>query len=175
MRLSPFSARVTSLLIVLALVVGCAPSDGKLTGKVTVNGTPLKGGTVTLIPVGTGTSFSTIINQDGVYTFDQVKSGKYKVCVETASLKGRTGGAAAAYGGKSGGGAPKVKPKNVPPEGAKLPSDGYVMADPSGAAAAERAKLYVPIPPQYSDPDQTPLIVEVKGGLQAQQHDIPLT
>lgn len=40
------------------------------------------------------------------------------------------------------------------------------LADP------ERAKRYVPIPPQYGDPDKTKLSYEVKSG--KQEHDIDL-
>jgi len=135
----------------------------------------LKGGTVSLIPAGEGQTYSTTINEDGTYAFDQIHSGKYKVCVETTSLKGGGGGGGAAagpkYGGKSAGaGIDKSKIKNEPPPGAQLP-EGYRMAEALGGTG-EAAKRFVAIPPQFADSDQTPLTLEVKGG--PQTYDIPL-
>jgi len=176
MRFSPLAARVACLGFGLSIIAlaGCGPSVGALTGKVTYNGTPLKGGSVTLVPDGGGPSFSTQIQEDGTYNFTQVKAGNYKVCVETASVKGSASQAGPSYGGKSFGGKDKYKFKNEPPPGAKVP-EGYRPAEPYGGSPAERMKRYVEIPDKYADPGQTPLTVEVKGGPQAQQHDIPLS
>jgi Carboxypeptidase regulatory-like domain len=172
MRLPLFIARSTCLVIALAAVgvVGCS-SNAKLTGKVTYKGTPLKGGTVTLIPVGSGVTFSTMIEPDGTYTFDQMRSGKYKVCVETESLKPAPAAEGPTYGGKSRT-MDKSKIKNTPPPGAHMP-EGYAMADPFNSGPSEASKRYVAIPPEYSAPGTTTLEVEVKGG--SQQHDIPLS
>jgi hypothetical protein len=165
MRSSPVPARLAGLFLGLGMVAaaGCGPSFAKVTGKVTYQGNPLKGGTVTFIPVGEGKTFSTLIQEDGTYTMDHVETGKYKVCVETTSVKPDPSNPT---------GSTMVDPriKNVPPPGAKLP-EGYVLANPGGAA--ERAKRYVPIPPQYGDPQKTTLTVEVKGG--SFPHDIPLS
>jgi hypothetical protein len=179
MRFSAYSVRLGSLLVGLSLVavVGCGPSVAKISGKVTYKGDNLKGGTVSLIPVGEGQTYSTRINEDGTYSFDQILSGKYKVCVETMSLK--AGGGAAAgpmYGGKaasSKGGIDKSKIKNEPPPGAQMPVEGYRVAEAFGGSADERAKRYVAIPPEFGNTDTTPLTVDVKGGTQT--HDIPLS
>lgn len=176
MRFSVYSRRLGALLIGLCLVaaVGCGPSKGSLTGKVTYQGNNLKGGSVSLIPVGEGQTYSTMINEDGTYSFDEVLSGKYKVCVETQSLK--SGGGAMAgpmYGGKAASGAKdKSKIKNDLPAGAVPPTEGYKVAEAFGGGNAEAAKRYVAIPPEYANTDTTPLTVEVKGG--PQTHDIPL-
>lgn len=175
MRCSVLTARLTTLVIGLVLVAaaGCGPSNAKLSGKVTYKGTPLKGGTVTFIPQGGGQTFSTTIDENGTYTFQQIHTGKYKVCVETESLKPAAAKAGAAYGGarSSGpGAADKSKIKNEPPPGAQVP-EGYRTVNPF-SGAAEGMKRYVAIPPEYAKPESTKLSYEVKGG--AQQYDIPL-
>jgi len=166
--------RIAALVVGLAVtaIVGCGPSFGSLAGKVTYSGQPLKGGTVTLIPDGSsGTTFSATIGEDGTYKFDSVQSGKYKVCVETESLKPGAQQRGPVYNGKalSQG---KGKVKNEPPPGAKLP-EGYKMGTPS--SGEEASKHYVQIPAAYGSPDSTTLSVEVKGGLGTQTYDIPLS
>ena len=125
---------------------------------------------MTFVPIGEGKTFSTTINEDGTYAVDQIDSGKYKVCVETTSLKaGSTG--PGGYGPPGMAGKSTANVKNKAPEGANLP-EGYKMVDP-GAGTAERAKRFVAIPQSYASPTETTLTVEVKGG--SQQHDIPLS
>ena len=166
MRQSVRPIRLMFAPVALALVaaVGCGGSPATLTGKVTYNGKNLKGGNVTLVPEGGGASFTGPIQEDGTYTI-QARSGSYKVCVETSSLK-----PPASQGPMYG----RQKPKNVknqPPPGANVP-EGYQMADPN-AVKAENARRYVEIPDTYAKPETTPLTVDVKGG--PQTHDIPLT
>ena len=101
-----FPAYRPSLRILLAIgllgATGCGASVGSVTGLVTYNGGPLKGGSVTLIPMdGSGESFSGQIQEDGKYTIERIKSGKYKVCVETSSLKPAAQGMGS-YGGAKG-------------------------------------------------------------------------
>ena len=174
MRFSHAPVRAACLVAGLALAAaGCGPSSGQLTGKVTYQGNALKGGTVTLIPADSGPTFSTKIEEDGTYKFEQrVPTGKYKVCVETESLRPARTSQGPSYAGRPGGGADRSKIKNQPPKGAELP-EGYRPADPFGGGAAEAAKRYVPIPDKYANPGETPLTVDVKGGAQA--HDIPLS
>jgi hypothetical protein len=168
---------LSSLLVAVALVAaaGCGPSMAKLSGKVTYKGSPLKGGTVTFIPEGSGETFSTKIQEDGSYAFDHIRTGKYKVCVETTSVRGGGGsgggpGAGAAYGGKQSSSQDRSKIKNAPPPDANVP-EGYRTANPF-TDPAEAAKRYAPIPPDYADKTKTKLTYEVKGGVQ--EHDIPL-
>lgn len=163
MRQTLWWSRCFALAVGLALLAGCGQSPATLTGKVTYKGAALKGGNVILIPDGSGETFSAQIQEDGTYKFEQLKSGKYKVCVETDSLKPQR-----QYG-------PKI-PKNIknePPPGANIPAEaGYKMAPPAGAVAAENARKYVPIPPDYADPEKTSLSLDVKGG--SNTHDITL-
>jgi hypothetical protein len=165
MRQSLWWSRCLALAVGLGLLAaaGCGPSAATLTGKVTYKGAALKGGNVTLIPDGSGETFSAPIQEDGRYKFEQLKSGKYKIVVETDSLKPP----------------PQRGPKlsknieNKPPAGANIPEGaGYKMAPPAGQVAAENARKYVPIPANYADPAQSGLSLEVKGG--SNTHDITL-
>ncbi|HKB01358.1 MAG TPA: carboxypeptidase-like regulatory domain-containing protein [Gemmataceae bacterium] len=176
MRLPLVIVRLACLLVAVAVVavVGCGPSNAKLTGKVTYKGTPLKGGTVTLVPPDGGTTFSATIQEDGTYNFDQVKTGTYKVCVETESLKPPVTAKHSYYDKKGPGARDKSKIKNEPPKGAQIP-EGYKMTDPFSGNNADREKRYVAIPADYGDLGKTSLTVEVKGGSQPQQYDIPLS
>jgi len=163
MRPAPVRARALALLVGLTLfgVAGCGPSVGTLTGKVTYKGNALKGGNVTLIPADSGETFSAAIQEDGTYTFEQLKSGKYKVCVDTSGLKPQ----------RTTGGRPAAAMKNEPPKGAEMP-EGYKMAAPFAQVQAENARRYVEIPAQYADPNSTSLSLDYRGG--SQKHDITL-
>jgi hypothetical protein len=68
-------------------LAGCGSSSGIVTGKVTYNNRPLKGGNVTF--VGANGSASARINEDGTYTIDKVPTGEAKIAVETSSLRPR--------------------------------------------------------------------------------------
>jgi hypothetical protein len=149
----------------LLAATGCS-SSGAVAGKITYKGASLKGGSISLIPESGGQTVSAPIKEDGTYTFLNVRTGKYKVCVETSSLKPK---------GNTGGYAPKATfiPKGGygPPPGAPIP-DGYAASNPAEAAQANSARRYVAIPPEYESPETTPLKLDVTGG--SQPHDIRL-
>jgi len=137
-------------------------------GKITYKGTPLKGGSISLIPDGGGQTVSAAIGEDGKYTFPNVPTGKYKVCVETSSLKppAPTGGYASKLVN------PNPKASHGPAPGTPGLPEGYPPSNPGEAAKQTSGKRYVQIPAEYESPASTPLKYEVKGG--SQQHDIPL-
>ena len=175
-------------------VLGCGGGTGDVSGKVTLNGTPLKGGTVNFIPVGgEGPSFSTEINEDGSYTMMGVRSGEYKVCVETEYLRAKGAGQPAGGPGGSSSKSGKFGPpagSSGPPDVAKAIKEGKIKtgAPPGGseepedvkakrgkdgfAYMADNAKRYVAIPTQYASPDTTDL--SFKAGSGSQSFDIPL-
>ena len=86
---SSFSRRSGAALAPFALVAllaaGCG-SKGTVTGTVTHNGTPLKGGTIQFIPEDGSQVAGAEIGEDGRYTIEKVPAGKVKVVVETYSL-----------------------------------------------------------------------------------------
>jgi hypothetical protein len=170
MQLSAAKGRSLALVVGLALcsAAGCGPSYGSLSGKVTYNGKELKGGYVTLVPEGEGESFAGEIQEDGTYQLPRVKTGKYKICVDTSNLR------PVRNTGPSYGGAAKKanNVKNEPPKNANLP-EFYKMSNPQSAQQAQNAKKYVEIPEAYANPQSTTLSIEVK--TPGQTYDIPLS
>jgi hypothetical protein len=182
MRLSSFRALRFSIGVGLfglaALLAGCARPVGSVSGKVTFGDKVVKGGTVSFISEDGQPSPSAEIKEDGTYTITHITGGKYKVLVDTSSLK--PAGAGGGYGMIAPGGAKtppaKGSTKNSgPPAGADIP-EGYKASNPFDASkaahAAKSAKFYVAIPEKYSKPDQTDLVYEFPGGTQT--FDIPL-
>lgn len=168
-----------ALVSMLAFVaVGCGSGVGDVTGTVSYKGTRLKGGIVSFVNTSEGPSFTGSINEDGTYTVPKVRSGTYKVCVDTESLKWGGSGASSQKGppggpaGVAGPGGPvdiskevksgKIK-TNTPPEGQGGAPQGY--KDAFATMAANAAK-YVQIPSKYAKPETTDLTFESKGGLQ---------
>jgi len=130
------------LLLAAAIVMtGCSGGLSTISGTVSYAGKPLKGGNLTFVSSGKP-SVGTTIDKDGKYTAKGVPSGKVAVAVETESLNpGRRGGM-----------------KYSPPPGQQAPA---------GLGAKEdTADRYVQIPPNYADPEQSGLTLEVKGGSQ---------
>jgi hypothetical protein len=126
--------------------LGCGSSEGKVSGKVTYKGAPLKGGNVYFTTADNKTEMSQI-DEDGSYTIPQVPPGPVKISVETASLK-KTG-SRKSYG-----------PKDIAP-------GTYTPPDPT-----EAKRRYVEIPARYEDPQQSGLTYTVTRG--SQTHDINL-
>jgi hypothetical protein len=168
---------------VVIFMTGCGAGVGDVTGTVNYKGTPLKAGNITLVSEESGPSFSGNINEDGTFTITKVRGGKYKVCVETESLKpagtasgagsggsgssfakGKTGPAAGSYNPGSGADLQKKfeskKLKTGPTEERESPKgyrDGF-------AVMAELAARYTKIPAKYAKPETTDLTFEAKSG-----------
>ena len=65
-----------------------------MSGKVTLDGTPLKGGRVDFANKSGGSSATAELNDDGTYTVDSLTVGEYSVTVTTEYLNaGSTTGA----------------------------------------------------------------------------------
>lgn len=159
-------------LAVALCIVGCGPTIGSVNGTVTYGNKQLKGGTVVLMGESGAPTYSTLIESDGTYKIENVRTGTYKVLVDTAGLKGSLG-----YN-MSGPPGSKVSPKkgagvvkNEPPPGANVP-EGYKMGNPANQQREESLKRYVQIPLKYSKFEDTSLTLEVKGG--AQEYKIQL-
>jgi hypothetical protein len=135
------------MLLGLANLAGCGRSTASVTGKVTYQGAPLKGGNVTFHHAGTKQSKLAVIYEDGSYTIDKMPTGDVTIAVETESLRKKAQ-------------LPRYSAPGDAPGGFKSP-------DP--AVAAQR---YVAIPATYADPGTSGLTCKLKGG--KQEHDIPL-
>jgi hypothetical protein len=160
------------------VMAGCSPSLGSLSGKVTIDGQPLKGGRVDFYNKD-GQSASIEIKEDGTYSLPVIAAGEYSVTVSTDYLKGRSFGGMPGAGSGSGRpgmkGAAGMKGSSTPPIDIKkdkdaiknTPPEGYVMSNPG-----DSAKKYVKIPSKYEDAGQSGLAYTAIGG--AQIFDIPL-
>lgn len=158
--LTPRAGAALALVAILAVLSGgCGPRVGSISGKVTYNGKALKGGNVSFVSDG-GQSFASTIKEDGTYSIPDLKSGTYKVCVETESLK-----PPATQFGTAGG------KDTAKPGGSEVP-EGYTPSGPPAALQAANAKKYVMIPRTYADPNSTDLTYEFKGG--SDTHNIDL-
>jgi hypothetical protein len=129
---------------------GCSPATGSLSGKVSYNGTLLKGGSVTFVgPPGKPSAVANI-NEDGTYTVAGAPTGEVKVCVDTEMLNPAGRKNARSY---------EPPPGMVPPGGL----NNKDSSDP---------KRYMAIPPEYASPDKTTLTLTVKGGRQTYDIDM---
>lgn len=144
MRLSPWCRWGAPALFLFALLLCGCGGTSKITGKVTFQGSPLKGGYIAFVN-SDGKAWVGPIEQDGSYSVANVPTGEMKITVETSSQKR----AAAA-------------PSYKPPEDA--PAGGY-----KPPPVVDR---YTAIPKIYENADDTPLTVTVKSG--KMEHNINL-
>jgi hypothetical protein len=163
-------------LVSALLLTGCSQPVGSVTGKVTYNGKPLKGGSVTFVSDEGGQSASGEIGETGTYTVPKILGGKYKVCVDTSYLSPtqQVGGGYTGSGGSKGrppSAAPPAPKASGPPPGAEVP-EGYTPSNPAEMAAATAAKKYVQIPEKYKTPEKTDLVFTFEGGSQTFNIDL---
>jgi hypothetical protein len=142
----------SSLLVPFCLVVcGCSSKVGStpasLSGTVSLNGTPLKGGTITFHPKEGGV-YPTYIKEDGSYSIASLPVGEVAVAIETESLNPNK--AKMVYGGGRG---PVAGPQ---PDNAPEPPKGE----------------YVKISPKYADPKTSQLSVNLNKGKNVQTFDL---
>jgi hypothetical protein len=136
------------LMMTLA-VTSCTSSTGTISGKVYYKGVLLKGGNVTFLTKDKKVSRLAEIQEDGSYEIEKMPLGEAQIAINTAVLRPM-----------------QNTRRNVPPKGVEPPA-GYQPPD-----FAETAKRYVPIPPQYADPDKAGLTYTVLAGKQV--YDIQL-
>lgn len=169
----PFFARVTgflSLVLIAAALVGCSRPTATVTGKISYNGTPLKGGTVSFHNTEQKESFGGIIEENGTYFVPTIYAGNYKIVVETESIKPRVGGGSMSYKKNTKKDEPAEKPLD-PAIKEKVP-EGYHPSNPGDAGAARAGKRFVQIPAEYGIAESTKLSYTVVGG--AQTYDLEL-
>ena len=167
---SPFRLlSFTFLALLLAVLSGCSRPMGSVTGKVTYQNKPLKGGAVSFISTEGLPSMPGTINEDGTFEIAQISAGTYEVIVDTQSLRPDVGA-----GGPKGPSSKGIDMKTSgPPPGAQIP-EGYTPSSGIDAEAKLKAntKRYVAIPPDYADPKKSGLTHTVVGGAQVYNIDL---
>jgi hypothetical protein len=137
----------------LLALLGLSGCEGTATvsGKVLYKGVPLKGGNVTFASTEGRRSVATSINEDGTYTIQKVPAGAVTICVETESLNPALKRTARKYS---------------PPPGQKAPG-GFGSGN-----TEDTAKRFVPIPPQYAEPESSDLKYTVASGTQTKDIEL---
>jgi hypothetical protein len=150
-------------------ILGCSTKNpnvpASLHGKVTYNGKPVTGGTLTIIAPNNGGRFSCVIDKDGIYGAADLPAGECVVTIDTEGLKAQkqAGRAGYTYGVETG---HKMNPNDYRE---KMIAMGKV---PSEAAAPKVLGEYVKIPSRYSNPLQTPLRVTLSKGDMKQDFEL---
>ena len=154
------SRRAVLAAIVCASVGGCsgsgAPPSGAVTGKVTIDGQPVTGGSIRFHPVTADAKSRTsggVIGADGSYSVPDAPLGACTVTIDTGATKGAATKNAAAIGPS----ADVMKKMQGPPAG--MPA----MGGGNGAGFVSGTKP-VPIEASYASPATTPLKADVKRG-----------
>ena len=131
----------------LFLFPGCGNPTGLVTGKVTVKGKPLAAGTVTFASADGSIRKMSKIGPEGTYSVLNMPTGMTKIGVIASSI-----------------GLPAIVPEPAP--GVKLPPELIQLL---GQGQASK----VSIPDHYEDPEKSGLSLEVTGGEQSFDIDIP--
>ncbi len=162
-------ACVLTAIVSLLWLTGCGRPVGSITGKVTYQGNPVKGGNISFVSTEGEPSQTSPLAEDGSYSIPRITGGEYKVVVETASLR------------------PTPVPQPSPGKGkTKIPEQkleanpdipaGYRPSSPADESAikaqAFKVKRFVAIPNQYGDSNTTDLTYTAVGG--SQTHNIEL-
>jgi hypothetical protein len=155
MRVRFTPAPLCAALLALALA-GCGGgtglnTGGALTGTVSLDGKPIKGGNVLVVSEDGRLSASGFVNGEGTYTVPEPPLGKVKVAIQTSHLRGSFVPKSGEKGGGKGEG-----------------SRGMVMPDPKDIGLE-----FVAIPDKYEKPETSGLATEVKGGTET--YDLALS
>jgi hypothetical protein len=152
-RSRQFALACLAISFCLTVLIGCGSSSaspGRLSGKVTVNGDPVTGGSLS-IHTDKG-SILAPISTSGTYSVTDLPVGEWKVTVDTEMLNPKHK-KPKDYGGKKGAMGP-------------MPKD----MKPPGAASGEGN--YVEIPARYQRKDSTELSVTVTAGSQTKNFEM---
>jgi hypothetical protein len=154
----------SAVMLLLVAAAGCGPREGRVTGRVLFDGTPLPGGTLT---------FMTADLRGQSYGADVDESGNYSVVLPAGdvlvSFDNRRYAPLARRG-------PPPLPPGLPADiRGKLRPSSPPPAEPPPAdvPAGTRSGRYVKVPERYHMVETSDLKFAVKPG--EQQHDIELT
>jgi hypothetical protein len=157
------AARLVALLL-LPVVAGCGPGQGKVTGRVLYDGKPLPGGRVTFMPEGAANPVTVMLDEQGNYEA-VLPTGEVKVSVDNHELEPRP-----------------TLPTGIPPGlpgGAAAKLKEAMRQNPQKASGAVDPRMhdklpgkYVPIPKKYFDYSKSGISFTVQRG--DMKHDIEL-
>ena len=173
-----FRIRMIAFVCCVALLFsfGCSGNAprAKLTGKVTYKGQPVKGGTM-LFQFENG-QVATALAPDGTYSLSDLPLGQVRVSIETETYN--PAGTKPVYGRAAAGEADaRNKQQNSRAVAAgKAPEGGAVATAANGGLggpnAEELAKLYVKIPPKYTNEKTSGLLYDVVQGVNTKDFEL---
>lgn len=143
------NGRAIGVALVALALAGCSDRAVAVRGKVTYQGKPLAGGSVTLVGP-TGLVYAGAVQADGTYTIDGVPAGSVKIGVTGPPNRSA---AKPAPGGRDGGRGGDVTSRGAP--------DGAAPAPPPPAPTAGPS---VSVPAQFADPNASGLTGTVESG-----------
>jgi hypothetical protein len=155
-----FLVKCLLLVPLFVLAVGCS-KEGTVSGKVYYKGKLLQSGAVNFVPEGKGNSVGSPIGKDGSYSVSKVPAGLAKISVVTGSAKPPSTQEMQKEMGRGAAMAQKGMEKQK-----------SMLKEKGKPAEAEGPTEEIHLPEKYSNPDESGLSVEVKGGKQV--HDIKI-
>jgi hypothetical protein len=151
----------------LLVLAGCAEGEGKVSGRVLFNGTPLPGGIVTFVPTGARNHAVCTLDDQGNFEVS-VGAGEVQVSVDNRQLQPREPPIKGMPPGIPGGVAARVAEAKKDNPSATRASGGT-----GGGGPQKMPGKYVEIPKKYYDISTSNLKFTVQRGNQT--HDIELT
>jgi hypothetical protein len=145
--------------VVILFSLGCAKPTGDISGKVTYQGKPVAGGTITFLDAENKQVGSAILGADGEYSLLKVPAGPVKITVTTPT--------APSVGRRSQDSSSQDKPDRR----VKTPPPEANPNAPKWTGGPNKLRL-VNVPAKYSKPDQSGLTYTVQPG--QQEHNIDL-
>jgi hypothetical protein len=141
-------------IVVFLGTFGCGGGPSSVSGKVSYNGVPVTGGSITFLMPDGKTKIPGSIDQNGNYTAQTKLTGKAEVSIETESVKKASGILASN---------PMTK------TGAEITGE---MKGKMGTTLGSGLPQYVKIPSKYADPKTSGLTVEMKSGNTTQDFNL---
>jgi len=148
------------VLLALGLMAGCSQPNpsapGRISGQVTLNGSPLPGGNITFHSDGKGT-YRSPIGSDGTYEVTDMPTGSMAVTVETESIN------------------PANKPPAYTGSGGKMDkmaAERMAAEKRQGASVKSSSGQYKRIPTKYTNPKTSPLTVTIEAGRQVKEFEL---
>lgn len=150
-----FASKLAPLLFMsVGLSLGCSPSNpnapATISGNVSYQGKPVKGGTLTFHTNGFG-SYPVLIRPDGTYAATDMPAGDMVVTVETESIN---------------------PDKKKPIYGDKDSGSKVMSPVPEGVNPKANLGEYVKIPPKYADQKKSGLTATLTTGKQSKDFDL---
>jgi hypothetical protein len=152
-------AALLSALVLAGCQEGNPNAPAKVTGRVTYNGSPVTGGSISF-HYKDGAITTAAIDGSGNYSAADIQPGEVAVTVETESINPEK--PTTEYRGTSAGGMSSKYGKSAP--GGKMLPKGQGMSNSPAPGGTTSVLTYVKIPKKYADPTSSGLTYTIEKG-----------